>query len=57
MSVWPSGRASPACAGSSRWTPDGPTHSAGRLLRIAPDIVLMIMDADDDGFELYRLER
>jgi hypothetical protein len=37
--------------------PDGPTNSAGRLLRIAPDTLLMIMDAGDDGFELYRLER
>jgi hypothetical protein len=37
--------------------PDGPTHSAGRLLRIAPDSVLMIIDAGNDGFELYRLER
>lgn len=37
--------------------PDGPTNSAGRLLRIAPNTLLMIMDADNDGFELYRLER
>ena len=37
--------------------PDGPTNSAGRLLRLAPDALLMIMDAGDDGFELYRLER
>jgi len=37
--------------------PEGPTNSAGRLLRIGPDTLLMIMDASDDGFELYRLER
>jgi hypothetical protein len=37
--------------------PEGPTNSAGRLLRIGPDTLLMIMDAGNDGFELYRLER
>jgi hypothetical protein len=36
---------------------EGPSNSAGRLLRIGPDTLLMIMDAGDGGFELYRLER
>lgn len=37
--------------------PDAPVNSAGRLLRISPDTLLMILDADDKGVELYRLER
>lgn len=37
--------------------PDGPVNSAGRLLRIAPNTLLMILDASDNGAELYRLER
>jgi hypothetical protein len=37
--------------------PDGPVNSAGRLLRISPDTLLMILDADDKGVELYRLDR
>lgn len=34
-----------------------PGNSVGRLLRIAPDSLLMILDADERGFELYRLDR
>jgi hypothetical protein len=37
--------------------PEGPVNSAGRLLRIAHDTLLMILDADAKGFELYRLDR
>lgn len=39
--------------------PDGPTNSVGRLMRLGPDTLLMILDAhvDDNAFELYRLQR
>lgn len=37
--------------------PQGPANSVGRLLRIGPHTLVMILDADDKGFELYRLER
>lgn len=37
--------------------PEGPVNSAGRLLRISPDTLLMILNADVKGFELYRLDR
>lgn len=36
---------------------DAPVNSAGRLLRIGADELLMILDLDDSGFELYHLKR
>lgn len=36
---------------------DRPVNSAGRLVRIGPDELLMILDLDADGFELYHLKR
>lgn len=38
---------------------EGPTNSVGRLVRLGPDTLLMILDAhaDDNAFELYRLQR
>lgn len=37
--------------------PDGPVNSVGRLLRVGPHTLLILLDANDNGFELYRLER
>ena len=37
--------------------PEDSRNSAGRLLRIGPHTLVMILDAGDKGFELYRLER
>lgn len=37
--------------------PEGPVNSVGRLLRIGPHTLLMLLDVGDNGFELYRLER
>jgi len=34
-----------------------PANSVGRLIRISPDTLLMILDADEQAFELYRLDR
>lgn len=34
-----------------------PVNSAGRLLRIGADELLMILDLEEDGFELYHLKR
>lgn len=36
---------------------DAPVNSAGRLLRIGADELLVILDTDDRGFELYHLRR
>ena len=36
---------------------DAPVNSAGRLLRIGGDELLMILDLDERGFELYHLRR
>lgn len=36
---------------------DAPVNSAGRLLRIGDGELLMILDVDADGFELYHLKR
>jgi hypothetical protein len=39
--------------------PEAPTNSVGRLVRLGPDTLLMILDVhvDDNAFELYRLQR
>lgn len=43
---------------SSNGTSDGrPRNSAGRLLRLGPNELLMILDYAADGFELYQLKR
>ena len=36
---------------------DAPVNSAGRLLRIGEGELLMILDFDERGFELYHLKR
>jgi hypothetical protein len=36
---------------------DAPVNSAGRLLRIGQNELLMILDMDERGFELYHLKR
>ena len=36
---------------------DGPVNSVGRLLRIGPHTLLMLLDVDGKSFELHRLER
>lgn len=36
---------------------DAPVNSAGKLLRIGADELLMILDTDERGFELYHLKR